>query len=430
MPSFTGSEWTNRQQWAQMPKTADMRVLDQTAKRSKAAHDALMQAQAMEAEQDNAILNTATPDEFANLFGTPRTEREARLQRIVQKDVNAKNFGVRLMGTPDERLKYQSQQLGVQGSYLQNAAARLNLQQDPIAFAMQQRQAQADYLHGNNADLRASNSDMRAQQANTRAGEEFDFQKQYWLPNQQMKQSGHDADIARSTFAQMMQAESMLQNNADRDARFAQSKAVAEQRQGNAEAESQRKYFENLADAAYSGALTADQLGQFGTRFDPVSMSILHGYVKAGAEKRAGGWGSAPAGPGAAKPPGYLQMLRQSPSIPLPTGPLQNPFFSPTQTSTASAAPPAMDVQWPVNYGDEEEDSFDMGIGSQFAQPPMAPPAMVARPTARPMAPAPQQQQRRPFIPGSQVRGPSRPDGTQGQLYLVLPNGRFRPIAG
>lgn len=75
----------------------DAKNLFASSNRSKLAHKALMTAQAQQAEADNHLLDTASPDELSNLFGQPRNEREARLQQIVQGDVNARERGVALI---------------------------------------------------------------------------------------------------------------------------------------------------------------------------------------------------------------------------------------------------------------------------------------------------------------------------------------------
>lgn len=212
MPSFTGSEFNNRQAWATMPKTGDMRALDQNYRRSKAAHDALMRAQAMEAEQDNAILSTATPDEMANLFGTPRTEREARLQRIVQNDSNAKIRGTYLIPDEKQKIDYQQRLAGLDNSYLQNASARLNLQQDPIAFDLQQRLGGLQLRSGEANMLHASNADARGEHADTRADARLEIEDQRFTLAQQKADAQENRFNQRMAFNDFMAAHTAVKN--------------------------------------------------------------------------------------------------------------------------------------------------------------------------------------------------------------------------
>lgn len=101
--------------------------LKRSGERSRQAHRALTKARIVEADDDNALLASATPDELENLFGEPRTEREWRLQKIIQKDMDAKERGARMIPT--------------QRDYQENARRTLQNQSlaNQIANAQQQR---------------------------------------------------------------------------------------------------------------------------------------------------------------------------------------------------------------------------------------------------------------------------------------------------
>lgn len=376
MPSFSGDEWNNRQAWAQMPKTADMRVLDQTYKRSKAAHDLLMQAQAQEAEIDNQILNTATPDEMANLFGQPRTEREARLQKIVQKDADAKTRGVRLIPNELQKLAYGQKLANLERTRLANYL-------DPLQFNLQQQNF-AENQTKNARNWWNQQAGRTLQQQQLTAAEAYRKQQKekadadralrgfFGAANFNQRQQFHGDTQANQGLSQLMQMERMLQDNAE-----------AAQRQKNFEAQFNRGYFGSVARAADVGALPPDQLSQFASRFDPATMKILEGYARIGAAKNQNAW-TAPTTATATASPGYLsQFGNLATQIPNPSyGLAQNQF-----SGSAAAQPLDTPIDWGADGdGVDDEEDFGGDVGGGYAPAPMAPaqvaPSMAARPQA------------------------------------------------
>lgn len=394
-PSYLGSEWNNRDAWADMPKTADSRVLNSTYLRSKAAHDLLMQAQAQQAEEDNNLLATATPDEQANLFGQPRTERELRLQKIVQRDINAKERGASLIPNEKQKVAYAQSLANLKRTNLANYLNPLKFGLDQDRFGETMNQNDRGYLNQlaqrqHATQQLAAQERFRQVQAKNAAA---NLAQRGIIQNQNFgqRQQFHVYTKANQELQAMMEYERMLQ-----------AKAEDEQRQKNFEAGFNRDYFGTVAGAADRGALTPDQLSQFQSAFDPGSMAILKGYANLGAGKT--GWTAPGPTPGSPAPSGgYLSASASG----------VGPFGWMGQGSHHTQSG---DIDWGTDdYGDEGGDEF--GMGSDFTPPPVAP-----QMAARPMAPAPQRQQQQ-FRPGSTVRDPRT-----GRQFLVLPNGQFRPL--
>lgn len=126
--NYIGADYTN----------PDLDVLHANYQRSKAAHAALMHGQKTQADADNQLLQSATPDELNNLFGAPRTPREARLQQIVQSDYNAKERGTALIPSWKQIQDYQHGMLANQQLQNEIATGQQNRQFKPMAFQLEQ----------------------------------------------------------------------------------------------------------------------------------------------------------------------------------------------------------------------------------------------------------------------------------------------------
>lgn len=133
-------DWTgpiqNYDPFATWRQSADARSLYANTTRSKLAHNALMEAQARQAEADNHLLSTASPDELNNVFGEPRNEREARIQQIIQGDINAKERGVALIPSWKTMQEYRHGNLANQQLENQIATGELNRQLMPKEFQL------------------------------------------------------------------------------------------------------------------------------------------------------------------------------------------------------------------------------------------------------------------------------------------------------
>lgn len=362
IPSYGGAEYLNRQAWAQTPPSADSRLLNQSYLRSKQAHDVLMRSQAMEAEQDNAILNSATPDELANLMGPPRTPREERLQRIVQRDVNAKNFGVRLIGTPQERLSYEQGQANLQRTNLQNYL-------DPLRFGLDE----------------------------ARFGETQDQNMRNWY-NQQQQRIFQDKQLSATERYRQMQNLNAEANRRQRgeihQQDYQQRQQMHGDRMANFQSEADRKYYQDVAQAAASGALSPTQVTQmFQQRFDPATMAMLRGYAQSYANENPDLTAN--------KDPGFFSKLGQ--------------YFG---FGTAPAATAA-------DAGGFEDDDYIDGSGMDMGADYSPVPSMGGMP---PRGPTPQR------APATQQGGAQRPLIVQnrrtGQKMRVMADGSMAPMPG
>lgn len=316
-PSFTGSEWNNRTAWAQMPKTVDQRVLASTYDRSQAAHNALMQAQLAEAQDDNDILATATPEEFANLFGQPRTEREARLQKIVQRDSAARERGAALIPNDAQKIAYSQKLANLRHSQLTNYL-------DPLKFNL----AQQNFSQEQARDV------------------------QNWY-NQQQQRIFQNKQLSATEKYREMQKLNAEANRTQRgqfqQQNFQQREQFHNDSMQNFKSEADRKYYENAADAVARGALSPQQVTQmFQKRFDPGTMAMLRGLAQRYSE----------ANPTltANSDPGFFSKLGQYFGFGSPTPP-------------PSAGNPASYDTGGFDDGADFSDDYGMG-GGDFSTPP------------------------------------------------------------
>lgn len=128
----------NARDWASMPLTNDMFNSIEGMRRLKLSHDAQQRANALQSQMDNQLLSSATDDELRQArSGPPRTEREARLQRVLQDDYNARERGASMIPGPLQNLKLAQLQADLKHSQLQNYL-------DPLKFGLQQQAASLD----------------------------------------------------------------------------------------------------------------------------------------------------------------------------------------------------------------------------------------------------------------------------------------------
>lgn len=394
VPWMANPNYNDFSQWESSP---DAQVLKSGYDRSKLAHDALMRAEAIQADDDNEILATATPDELANLFGRPRTPREARLQKIVQRDYDAKEYGARLIPNELQKVSYGQKVANLKRTNLQNYLDPLKFGLEEARFGETQTKNLRDFLNQRaqrqhaEDQLAAQERYRQAQIANAAAN--FVQRAQFHQGDYNQRAQFHNDTVANQELQAMMEMERMLQAKAD-----------DEQRQRNFESQFNRGYFHDVARAAERGALPPDQMSQFANRFDPATMAIIKGYANAG----AGGLAGNPTD-SASSSPGYLERLRNMP-IPFPGIPgvtIPNPF----RTATGNIDAP---IDWGNDSGDGADYGNEMDMGGDFTPPP----AMAARP-----APAAHPAQRGGFTPGQIIRSRST-----GEVFRVMPNGQLQRV--
>lgn len=362
----------------------DAKSLEARTLRSRKAHEALMRAQAAEAQNDNELLATMTDAEAANLFGTPRTEREARLQKIVQSDYNAKELGNRLIWTEPQKIAQAQRNANLQRTQLENYL-------DPLRFGLQE--AQFGETQTKNLRDYFNQQALRQQaQENAVALQKF---RENQIKNAELNRIQRDVFHGDTQANQGLQFilnfERMLQNKADEDANRAQ-------RQSFKESDSNRSFYRDVAAAAAAGALPQGQIrGQFGQSFDAPTLSMLEGYARLKAQQD-GLMGDVP--PTTPSGPGFL---RQAGAALLPQ----------YASNFLGGMPQPPDVPLSDSEIDQESDGLWMDGANDFSAPPMAAPAMARR----------AQTASRPQVrPGMIVR-----DKRSGQLFQVKADGSIGP---
>lgn len=215
---------------------ADLASLQAAGARSKAAHAALIRSNTMQDLMDNDLLQSATDDELRNLNGPPRSERERRLQMVIQKDVSAKERGAALIPTLE---------------MLQRSNAR-TLANDHLASQLA-NDAQNRYYHPLEFNLK------RDQFANTQFQQ--DFGNAHTLRQEKFQRDrAYDEDYFKQLTADR------AQSNLDR----------TDQRENY-------KDFTQLQKAVRSGEISAEDLIQAHPGFTPAQQAVLRGHQQAAA---------------------------------------------------------------------------------------------------------------------------------------------------
>jgi len=225
-----------------------------------------MQARLAEAEEEKAILSTATQDELANLFGQPRTEREWRLQRIVQKDHDAKERGAELIPNELQAVKYAQLQAELAG---QQQANKLN----PLKFNLAQQQfAEQQLVH----DFSFMNQQAQRNQA-AAALEAEERHRAATLRNsgfdRNLSAARFEHDVERRGLTNMLAMERMLRENA------------------NAADTQQHRLYQDAAEAAASGAIGAGDVGNLFPGLTPQRQAVAGGYAREYARQQGDAYG-------------------------------------------------------------------------------------------------------------------------------------------